>query len=379
MPATRATLLCHYRYDALDRLTGQGLTDAPPLQRFYCKNRLATEIQGALRQTLFQHDDWLLAQQQQQGVEHDTLLLATDQQRSVLNTLKANHQAQPIAYAPYGHRQATNGWMSLMGFNGERPDPLTGHYLLGNGYRSFNPVLMRFNSPDSWSPFDSGGLNAYAYALGNPVNRVDPTGHFSFGATGLLIGLNVVGLGLGTAGIITKNEALTYAGIGILAADAAGVLGRYFIGASTAKISNTKPLFTDHKRVYLAEQKLSKGRGKRLIIDAHGDGTRVDKYYPEELADAVLKKHPDFDEKFTNVKLMSCNGADGGINSYGQQLANNLNKPVKAYEGVMAALGPLQPLSRLLKITSTFTTTTTSKGAHYKYNPVIFTPNIRSS
>ena len=179
MPATRATLLCQYRYDALDRLTGQGLTDAPPLQRFYCKSRLATEIQGALRQTLFQHGDWLLAQQQQQGVEHATTLLAIDQQRSVLNTLKANHQAQPIAYAPYGHRQATNGWMSLMGFNGERPDPLTGHYLLGNGYRAFNPVLMRFNSPDSLSPFGKGGLNSYAYCAGDPVNFSDPTGHFN--------------------------------------------------------------------------------------------------------------------------------------------------------------------------------------------------------
>jgi len=180
MPATRATLLCHYRYDALDRLTGQGLTDAPPLQRFYCKSRLATEIQGALRQTLFQHGDWLLAQQQQQGVEHDTTLLAIDQQRSVLNTLKANHQAQPIAYAPYGHRQATNGWMSLMGFNGERPDPLTGHYLLGNGYRAFNPVLMRFNSPDSLSPFGKGGLNSYAYCSSDPINASDPTGHVGF-------------------------------------------------------------------------------------------------------------------------------------------------------------------------------------------------------
>ncbi|MFF1916268.1 RHS repeat-associated core domain-containing protein [Streptomyces sp. NPDC058239] len=69
------------------------------------------------------------------------------------------------------------GLVSLLGFNGERPDPVTGHYLLGNGYRAFNPVLMRFPSPDSWSPFGEGGLNSYAYCLGDPVNRVDPTGH----------------------------------------------------------------------------------------------------------------------------------------------------------------------------------------------------------
>jgi len=51
---------------------------------------------------------------------------------------------------------------------------------LGNGYRAFNPVLMRFNSPDSLSPFGRGGLNAYAYCVGDPVNRSDPNGHWSF-------------------------------------------------------------------------------------------------------------------------------------------------------------------------------------------------------
>ncbi|WP_459203166.1 RHS repeat-associated core domain-containing protein, partial [Pseudomonas fragariae (ex Marin et al. 2024)] len=73
----------------------------------------------------------------------------------------------------YGHR-AQGGPFS--GFNGERADPVTGHYLLGNGYRAFNPVLMRFNRPDSLSPFGRGGLNAYAYCQGDPVNRSDPGG-----------------------------------------------------------------------------------------------------------------------------------------------------------------------------------------------------------
>lgn len=50
-------------------------------------------------------------------------------------------------------------------------------YLLGNGYRAYNPALMRFNSPDNQSPFGEGGLNAYAYCAGDPVNSVDPSGH----------------------------------------------------------------------------------------------------------------------------------------------------------------------------------------------------------
>ena len=112
-----------------------------------------------------------------------TTLLATDHQRSVINALDEN-RPHPIAYTPYGHRPADIGLLSLLGFNGERPDPLTGHYHLGNGYRQFNPGLMRVNSPDSWSPFGEGGLNAYAYCGGDPRNRVDPTGH-SFGILSL--------------------------------------------------------------------------------------------------------------------------------------------------------------------------------------------------
>jgi RHS repeat-associated protein len=126
-----------------------------------------------------QHDDLLLAQLRRQDDAIDTTLLATDQQRSVLQTLEASQQRQPIAYSPYGHRPAESRLTSLLGFNGERRDPVTGHYLLGNGYRAFNPVLMRFNSPDSLSPFEQGGLNSYAYCAGDPINRHDPTGHFA--------------------------------------------------------------------------------------------------------------------------------------------------------------------------------------------------------
>ena len=178
MSFSQSTLLCHYRYDPLDRLINHTQPQTPSLQRFYRKSLLATEIQGAMQYSIVQHGNQLLAQQQRVADEvGTTTLLAADQQRSVLHTLEVNTQKRSIAYSPYGHRHAESGLLSLLGFNGERPDPVTGHYLLGNGYRAFNPVLMRFNSPDSWSPFGDGGLNGYAYCLGNPVLRTDPTGH----------------------------------------------------------------------------------------------------------------------------------------------------------------------------------------------------------
>jgi len=180
MPTSnREFLLSRYNYDPLDRLVDSTPFEQPT-QRYYCKTRLATEIQNGVHRSILQHDDQLLAQQQRDGAKMTATLLATDQQRSVLHALDAN-EPNPLVYSPYGHRPRENGLLSLLGFNGERPDPVTGHYHLGNGYRQFNPVLMRFNSPDSWSPFGEGGLNAYAYCAGDPINHVDPNGHSLMG------------------------------------------------------------------------------------------------------------------------------------------------------------------------------------------------------
>ncbi|WCM48649.1 RHS repeat-associated core domain-containing protein [Pseudomonas sp. WJP1] len=176
MQTNHETLLCRYHYDPLDRLSVCTPAEQASTGRFYQKSRLATEIQDLVQHSIFQFDDQLLAQHQRQGGTVATTLLITDQQRSVLNALDTTLPLSR-AYTPYGHRHVGNGLLSLLGFNGERPDPVTGHYHLGNGYRQFNPVLMRFNSPDSWSPFGKGGINAYAYCTGDPINRTDPTGH----------------------------------------------------------------------------------------------------------------------------------------------------------------------------------------------------------
>lgn len=78
-------------------------------------------------------------------------------------------------YMPYGYRSVAHVVSSLLGFNGQRLEA-HGLYLLGNGRRTYCPNLMRFYSPDKLSPFGVGGLNAYAYVLGDPVNKDDPTG-----------------------------------------------------------------------------------------------------------------------------------------------------------------------------------------------------------
>ena len=175
-PMTRP--LNRYRYDALDRLVELEPLELEKLTRFYRGEHLVTQLKGQDAYSVLQHDRQRLAVQSLDGGERNSLLLVTDQQRSVLQMTGPDGDVRQV-YAPYGHRRVESGPGGLLGFTGEVVDPATGHYLLGNGHRAFNPVLMRFNRPDSLSPFGRGGLNAYAYCLGDPVNFSDPTGQFA--------------------------------------------------------------------------------------------------------------------------------------------------------------------------------------------------------
>ncbi|MCD5982859.1 RHS repeat-associated core domain-containing protein [Pseudomonas sp. CDFA 610] len=189
------TLLCTYTYDPLDRIATLSPLAQALTQRFYCNGRMTTERQGGLQRTLFQADTHLLAQLNREDSEGSIDLIATDQQNSALGVITAAQQID-IAYSPYGHRDPDLSGTALPGFTGAQPEQVTGHYLLGNGYRAFNPTLMRFNSPDSLSPFGKGGFNAYAYCAGNPINRIDPTGHMSFTSLGAIASLILMAGGI---------------------------------------------------------------------------------------------------------------------------------------------------------------------------------------
>lgn len=116
-----------------------------------------------------------------------TLLLASDLQQSVLAELDRSGP-NPFAYSPYGLQSASRRAGTHLGFNGQFKEGVTGWYHLGNGHRVYNPVLMRFHSPDRLSPFGKGGLNAYAYCSGSPVNRVDPSGKSWLSLVGNAVG-----------------------------------------------------------------------------------------------------------------------------------------------------------------------------------------------
>ncbi|WP_153785740.1 RHS repeat-associated core domain-containing protein [Pseudomonas sp. EMN2] len=140
---------------------------------FYQSSKLVTVDQDGQLHSILRNADRPLADYHP---AHGTGLLATDSKGSVL----ARHKQTPesgLAYTAYGHAPEVQAFGTLLGFNGERFEPVTGCYQLGNGYRAYTPVLMRFRSPDSWSPFGRGGLNAYAYCSADPINHSDPSGH----------------------------------------------------------------------------------------------------------------------------------------------------------------------------------------------------------
>ncbi|VVP29499.1 hypothetical protein PS862_04286 [Pseudomonas fluorescens] len=221
-----------YRYNALDQLTGLEPVGQATLQRFYRLEHLATEIQGLSSQSVLQQGNQLLALQSREGDNFKSQLLATDQKRCVLRVTDSAGPVQQV-YTAYGHRWVESGLGSLLGFNGEAVDPVTRHYLLGNGHRAFNPVLMRFNSPDRLSPFGRGGLNPYAYCQGDPVNFTDPTGREAW-QPWLVVAMNLLGLVSGGVGLVSARLSIVGLKTTSIAASASLAKRATYLGAAGA-------------------------------------------------------------------------------------------------------------------------------------------------
>jgi RHS repeat-associated protein len=177
---------CEYRYNPLGQVA-EIVLDGQPVQRFYRGERVANErddrgwigyprsrsmvfAQTRISQAVSAAAAWgaekVLAQT-------EVLLLGSDAQGSVRLELRST--LRMAAYTPHGVRSGAD-LESQPAFAGEWVDRLTGWYMPGS-YRPYDPVLMCFLSPDSESPFGSGGLNPYAYCAGDPVNNIDPDGH----------------------------------------------------------------------------------------------------------------------------------------------------------------------------------------------------------
>ncbi|KAF7553833.1 hypothetical protein G7Z17_g3349 [Cylindrodendrum hubeiense] len=107
-------------------------------------------------------------------------------------------------------------------YEGKQLDEATG--LLDFGGRWYDPLVGRFTTPDDIVDMDllirTDGLNRYSFENNDPINHIDPTGHWSW--------FSILGVVLGAV-LIVGAIALTVATGG-----AAGVLAAAAVGAMTS-------------------------------------------------------------------------------------------------------------------------------------------------
>ncbi|GFF23650.1 wall-associated protein, partial [Aspergillus udagawae] len=230
-------VVSQYRYDASGRLICQMIPEQPDTYLFYREDKLIATKSGDRHVSYISDGNEYWGQSVQEGTATQTQLWASDGHQSVLTWLDAHQPGQTHhqQYTPYGHSAA--GSSPSIAFNGQWRDPVTGWYHLGNGYRVYNPVMMRFLTPDSWSPFTMGEINPYAYCSGDLINCIDPSGHFSFfkklfkkfswkNLITAVAGLAVsIGVGILTGGASLAIQIGVGIAVGVVAGVAAGALG----------------------------------------------------------------------------------------------------------------------------------------------------------
>lgn len=166
-----------YGYDGHNHLVNATQGAEAPTLRFYQDDALSCAVRQGIASQWLHGPQGVLGQQQSHDPDQ-TLLALTDANGNLRAEYQQGDERRAV-YSAYGQRHSDEPLLSLSGYNGEMLDSATGWYLLGKGYRAYDPALMRFHSPDSLSPFGSGGLNPYTYCLGNPIALHDPTGHFA--------------------------------------------------------------------------------------------------------------------------------------------------------------------------------------------------------
>ncbi|MFF7871723.1 RHS repeat-associated core domain-containing protein [Streptomyces qaidamensis] len=158
----------------------------------------------------------------------------TDVQGSVIGLVDAaGKRTATYSYGPYGEARTTTGTNQPYRYTGSYLDP-SGLYKMGARY--YDPQLARFTQPDP----SGQESNFYAYAAGDPVNRIDPSG-LDF------LGLDKEGWGnaLSIAGTVVGAAALApVGGVGVAVGAAAlstglGVAGGALEGDSAGQIAAT--------------------------------------------------------------------------------------------------------------------------------------------
>lgn len=233
-----------YGYDAFDRMAWQRVDSTQRLHRlYYTGGQMSNEWISPTTQKQQADTDTVIrylgtvAQTTLEQHKEETLLLGTDQKHSVMAVCRDTLKDQ--VYTPYGQGRPHDDTkpQAGKGYNGERRDPVTGTTHLGNGYRAYNPTLMRFHCPDSLSPFGAGGLNPYTYCGGDPVNHADPSGHVNWWS----VGFGIFGIVAGTVAAVLLAPVTGGASLVLLAVVTASAVASGALDIASGVLEDSHP------------------------------------------------------------------------------------------------------------------------------------------
>lgn len=233
------TAPARYRYDAENVLVSTGT--ASRLQWRYWRGNAVVNATGEGHELSWAYCAGQRVATKRSGIGGGPVatLLATDASGSVV--MEADFGVRGQCYTPAGYLPSERTELQPA-YRGELLDNPSGCYLLGAGHhRPYSPTLQCFMAPDARSPFEEGGVNAYAYCAGDPINRNDPSGHFwQWIFAGIAVVASVVSAGMLVAPLIAGSAALTASvavGAGLSAAGAGveiGALIAHATGNTTA-------------------------------------------------------------------------------------------------------------------------------------------------
>ncbi|WP_421091180.1 RHS repeat domain-containing protein [Pseudochrobactrum sp. MP213Fo] len=211
---TNNTTSTNYIYDAINRLRTQSTGQVD--NKLYYRNGVLQAVEQYTDGMPTKTYGWMrTAAGAMASFSSDTSVppkfLITNKHSTILAATDGSQKIQCRQYTAFGDTQF-EGEDPALGFNGELFNPAIQSYQLGSGYRAYSPGLMQFTAPDSWSPFGKGGINPYAYCNGDPVNKIDPSGHsihfwFWFVSAVALVMMIVPGVQFGAA--VAAGEDIT--------------------------------------------------------------------------------------------------------------------------------------------------------------------------
>ncbi|WP_119344414.1 RHS repeat domain-containing protein [Facilibium subflavum] len=165
---------------------------------------------------------------------------------------KDQHVMQVKTFSPFGniwrfgYKQEKNNIFNVLDYDGEYRDSATG--LIYLHARFYSPGLMRFMQRDSYH-----FMNRYSFTDDNPINKTDPSGHFS-----LTSGLSLSALGVGILAPVLSSSTLYFMGamlniaatsIPLLHANVSRIIGDSvamlgsFLGTAALMSGNSKAIF----------------------------------------------------------------------------------------------------------------------------------------